>query len=106
MRISDWSSDVCSSDLKLAMKEPLNLIVYGSLMNFPHGFIIVIIRNTIDELLDVSGPRHCTRISLTIPLVNLISACRTDYICKYSKRSEERRGGKECVSTCTSRWST
>src|SRR3546814_12539168 len=24
----------------------------------------------------------------------------------YPRRSEERRGGKECVSTCRSRWST
>src|SRR3546814_6036759 len=59
MRISDWSSDVCSSDLLGIFydKKARFLGASLSLKALPHG------------------------------------------------RSEERRVGKECVSTCRSRWS-
>src|SRR3546814_1543646 len=65
MRISDWSSDVCSSDL-VSDKERLSDA--GSRCRF-------------------TGGQH---------------ACRSD---DPGARSEERRVGKECVSTCRSRWS-
>src|SRR3546814_6951547 len=60
MRISDWSSDVCSSDL----------------------------------------PATTSATSSSPPS----TPCRS---CASSRRarSEERRVGKECVSTCRSRWS-
>src|SRR3546814_7345800 len=61
MRISDWSSDVCSSDLLTAQE--------GELQGL--GF------------------------------ANAIAAMSKDDVI----RSEERRVGKECVSTCRSRWS-
>src|SRR3546814_9775777 len=63
MRISDWSSDVCSSDLK-------------------KGSVVTCTVAAVD-------PR-----GLTISVVLL-----------FRHRSEERRVGKECVSTCRSRWS-
>src|SRR3546814_8519005 len=67
MRISDWSSDVCSSDL-----EPVTRALQA-----PH----------IDKVTcDTGRSRHRWR--------NQMRA-----------RSEERRVGKECVSTCRSRWS-
>src|SRR3546814_9764464 len=62
MRISDWSSDVCSSDLKL-------------------------------------GADHFIQITYR-PSYNEFTFC--EYL---NGRSEERRVGKECVSTCRSRWS-
>src|SRR3546814_5592809 len=62
MRISDWSSDVCSSDL-------LDLMVRRG----------VISESDADQ-------------ALATPLIFRQS------------RSEERRVGKECVSTCRSRW--
>src|SRR3546814_17280181 len=31
--------------------------------------------------------------------------CKARLVCPYHGRSEERRVGKECVSTCRSRWS-
>src|SRR3546814_7200664 len=67
MRISDWSSDVCSSDLMCLLALPGRL-----------------------------------------------PACRADWTRPWASgrhewerppRSEERRVGKECVSTCRSRWS-
>src|SRR3546814_3262088 len=78
MRISDWSSDVCSSDL-LARN---GLKVRG-----------------IEAAPDVGGTWYWNRYP----------GCRLDtesYAYGYFAlvRSEERRVGKECVSTCRSRW--
>src|SRR3546814_1992652 len=66
MRISDWSSDVCSSDLSLAAERRLS--------------------DARDDLLDAKDA--------------IATAAAERQI-----RSEERRVGKECVSTCRSRWS-
>src|SRR3546814_3810655 len=63
MRISDWSSDVCSSDLDGPF--------------FESGFY------PLEAPVD---PFWAIRAGLEL-------------------RSEERRVGKECVSTCRSRWS-
>src|SRR3546814_5661696 len=68
MRISDWSSDVCSSDLReldihfhyFFMRKFWFAYLAKAVVMFPGGF----------------------------------------------GRSEERRVGQECVSTCRSRWST
>src|SRR3546814_14297604 len=81
MRISDWSSDVCSSDLlrqldavgRPALPRPRHLGLHdGRSGCFP----------------DIRQPgRHGPHDRVLSP------------------RSEERRVGKECVSTCRSRWS-
>src|SRR3546814_20776246 len=70
MRISDWSSDVCSSDLPRA---------YGASRSM--------------TLMPV------TRIELSVDWSTNSGAAA------WIGRSEERRVGKECVSTCRSRWS-
>src|SRR3546814_12482024 len=70
LRISDWSADVCSSDLLLFQEAPH--IKDGAIF----GFYMLWITQP-------STPAHPFPIS----------------------RSEERRVGKECVSTCRSRWS-
>src|SRR3546814_20218809 len=94
MRISDWSSDVCSSDLK-ERATPVR-----------------------------PGPIPCTRQPVH-PIARADHAERKEkaiahrigkgFACGLSQnlargiegdiRSEERRVGKECVSTCRSRWS-
>src|SRR3546814_12870952 len=93
MRISDWSSDVCSSDLdrpsptnegarrmvsdtiRRGAVRPLESIALGGMGPDPLPRTLVPMKAT-------SGP---------LPLGD--------------DRSEERRVGKECVSTCRSRWS-
>src|SRR3546814_18462774 len=90
MRISDWSSDVCSSDLK----------PYCSSMNFlPGNEALKQQRNYRTGSGD--GMLQCGKMSdgrIRAPwLVSLPLKGRA--------RSEERRVGKECVSTCRSRWS-
>src|SRR3546814_1790607 len=86
MRISDWSSDVCSSDLdhQLKHKHPSGLI-----RNFPP-------LQTMESLLFGFLWAGWTLLSLS-----LISG----WLFVENLRSEERRVGKECVSTCRSRWS-
>src|SRR3546814_4616458 len=81
MRISDWSSDVCSSDLlALAPAWRKSLAGYG---------------RTADAH---RKPRFPRQPRTAIPPGELSDDDSRD-------RSEERRVGKECVSTCRSRWS-
>src|SRR3546814_11078136 len=96
MRISDWSSDVCSSDL---------VEVDGrSIIDVPN---LVIPDSGITVVAGPSGSgkstllRLCNR--LEVPTRGVIRF-RGDDIASLD-RSEERRVGKECVSTCRSRWS-
>src|SRR3546814_13375803 len=98
MRISDWSSDVCSSDLG-QLKVLWNFL---SITHVRQTFLALIIMLP----LSVISMRHWKNIRLkgmgpTIGKNMLMwkpSASGTI-------RSEERRVGKECVSTCRSRWS-
>src|SRR3546814_2512554 len=78
MRISDWSSDVCSSDLH--RNKRCNIIPRGS-------FTPLKIKNE-----PKCRARWC-------------SDCAASLRPADKRRSEERRVGKECVSTCRSRWS-
>src|SRR3546814_10050491 len=88
MRISDWSSDVCSSDLGLRGDADATGVEHA------HGDLeavaflaqdLVGLDHVIVEL-DLAGGRSAdAELGLG--------------------RSEERRVGKECVSTCRSRWS-
>src|SRR3546814_12322558 len=91
MRISDWSSDVCSSDLAHAAQHRRlrDCVATGEGFGFfrrngrktGHAVSGFICR-------DVSGE----------PGADVSGAASQG-------RSEERRVGKECVSTCRSRWS-
>src|SRR3546814_12561705 len=96
MRISDWSSDVCSSDLAHHSR------------GRPHRGAGDAGRRALQRLADLA--RHdgqpLAALALTVAvlprakgvLLSLIWALRAP------GRSEERRVGKECVSTCRSRW--
>src|SRR3546814_8203211 len=83
MRISDWSSDVCSSDLVMGQPQYM-LILAGE-----HTGTIA-------------------RDGWTKARIREFVFARTQNShahLKRTHRSEERRVGKECVSTCRSRWS-
>src|SRR3546814_14325362 len=96
MRISDWSSDVCSSDLPDA---EIGLFLDADIEFIDDAVLAELLeRLTTDpELLAVSG--H--------PVKDILKKPRKTPIDRFSLiiRSEERRVGKECVSTCRSRWS-
>src|SRR3546814_8350695 len=78
MRISDWSSDVCSSDLLSALGDDAG--------SSPGGDTNIL-------LIGLDSRKAMDGSDLPAEFV-------TDKL-----RSEERRVGKECVSTCRSRWS-
>src|SRR3546814_16041937 len=82
MRISDWSSDVCSSDLRLVVGHCPGVQATA-------------------ERAHVAGVRLARFIGREVgPRVAALVERRLG-----DRRSEERRVGKECVSPCRSRWS-
>src|SRR3546814_20505667 len=85
MRISDWSSDVCSSDLEKkhragGQRDPAAFPVEQSADH----------RHPLKRPCAVRRRWRSGTGTMRSPIRN---------------RSEERRVGKECVSTCRSRWS-
>src|SRR3546814_1862390 len=84
MRISDWSSDVCSSDLSRVSSESSPPNPGPSPAPDP-----------------VPGPNPAVARDSLIRVPSSEAAL----VVKVRPRSEERRVGKECVSTCRSRWS-
>src|SRR3546814_12479001 len=85
MRISDWSSDVCSSDLMGSVTAPERA------------------EDTIAMAKLLFGDEFVENNCVTLNLINANSPMVFDET--MLGRSEERRVGKECVSTCRSRWS-
>src|SRR3546814_18237992 len=103
MRISDWSSDVCSSDLA----DPADRRAWQLYLTPRAGDLLGEMRATADALTAeaTEGLSAAEREQL-IDLVERVRANLSRRICQKEKeRSEERRVGKECVSTCRSRWS-
>src|SRR3546814_21167663 len=116
MRISDWSSDVCSSDLVFVLpfvptgpegaasrlarfrgrEEQIQESLFGwhgiasNLEDFGVGIALAVARTGADQ--------HQLADQIGIAVREALRAA--------AARSEERREGKECVSTCRSRWST
>src|SRR3546814_11826217 len=99
MRISDWSSDVCSSDL-----------FGGKLLKriFPGAYRSPFKRCGPQKVNGAYLSRQCSGAAQYF--ASRSSLCRGAGDSRQGRglsrrRSEERRVGKECVSTCRSRWS-
>src|SRR3546814_13275052 len=105
MRISDWSSDVCSSDLEL-----YGIVPKDTRRPFDIREVIarVVDGSEFDEFKArygktlVTGFAHLHGYPVGIVANNGILFSESAL---KGARSEERRVGKECVSTCRSRWS-
>src|SRR3546814_13154877 len=118
MRISDWSSDVCSSDLTTGRPAYSQFDVA---MTGDGRFVITWIDRI--NILGISALKQQTLdaqryASDGSPIGSVITVYQTDLVAVRTPtvavdgagnfvvaRSEERRVGKECVSTCRSRWS-
>src|SRR3546814_11504895 len=96
MRISDWSSDVCSSDLVVGLSIDLNNLLCGNLGGSVWATSFVWMLNILRTIIHISK-------LFTTP--STVKTTRRSKFFNRFKRSEERRVGKECVSTCRSRWS-
>src|SRR3546814_21176478 len=101
MRISDWSSDVCSSDRGAFVDEEGQGIRAEAAAVGEWGLVrgadaLRIYVAVPDQVGAGEGLRHLAAVEReaieVIPEIGHV-------------RSEERRVGKECVSTCRSRWS-
>src|SRR3546814_11880307 len=97
MRISDWSSDLCSSDLGERAAQWLLILTMTPAVFVPHDFPSVVF--LVVPVL-VWG---AMRSSPYEALAQLLAAL--GFAIPLTTRSAERRVGKECVSTCRSRWS-
>src|SRR3546814_9543400 len=84
LRISDWSSDVCSSDLEDAQ-----------------------LGRDLERLESIKATRARAAADYFRANAERWDEIRSLYVpeSEVEARSEERRVGKECVSTCRSRWS-
>src|SRR3546814_14482977 len=104
MRISDWSSDVCSSDLHelthaTGHAKRLNRDLTNSFGSKDYAR---------EELIAEMGSAFlCAALGIMPTISPLGWECCARTIARSSapRRSEERRVGTECVSTCSSRWS-
>src|SRR3546814_14241083 len=97
MRISDWSSDVCSSDLEglAAVAVPVRLKSGRTVAALNCSSLTRRLDNdnTLQQRAELLQ-RAAQRVSEAVQMIPSLGA-----------RSEERRVGKESVSTCRSRWS-
>src|SRR3546814_12586939 len=109
MRISDWSSDVCSSDLlaggdiaqHAAVRRRLVILGAVGIGDAERDAGQAALAATLEEfcfgLEACEDVRRCALVPVELDVLG-DRAVRID-------RSEERRVGTECVSTCRSRWS-
>src|SRR3546814_13206150 len=113
MRISDWSSDVCSSDLLLRTLFAHDLVDQLNLLIFP-----VVLGKGKRLFESGAAPGAFTLSESKVATTGVIIAAyrRAGEVPTGSfaldepteaeaKRSEERRVGKECANTGRSRWS-
>src|SRR3546814_18368796 len=100
MRISDWSSDVCSSDLVLQVGVRAREFVEALAVEDAH-LAIGHRGHAVRTFLAKRAADEIGRKNDSDDLFATIGGCDD----QLEHRSEERRVGKECVSTCRSRWS-
>src|SRR3546814_19523278 len=128
MRISDWSSDVCSSDLlaalvvapglsEAAIVDALATQIDAAFLPRPLRKVAQLPRNALGKLqrtlllatLGISGAwiANLTALEPYKPYVAMITLPLLGYgfwPVYFKPISEERRVGKECVRKCRSRW--
>src|SRR3546814_10953105 len=100
MRISDWSSDVCSSDLRLP-EGSMSYLNYSDRLNqLPLSVIGTALGTAIlpqiSRYIAQDEPHRAARVQGQAVELSMLRCL---------PRSEERRVGNECVSTFRSRWS-
>src|SRR3546814_16373729 len=95
MRISDWSSDVCSSDLISTDQEDRGVEMFVTIDHDAAARHGISSRDIDNALYNAFGQRTAATIYEELNQYSVILGVR----------SEERRVGKACVGTGRSRWS-
>src|SRR3546814_18376015 len=111
MPISDWSSDVCSSDLPATVRRGLfaSLSALASYFLKARQSLMATKAKSAGKALEATASKRIRKlfgnIHEAVEMPNLVEVQRESYeLFLRPVRSEERRVGKECVSTCRSRW--
>src|SRR3546814_17100397 len=91
MRISDWSSDVCSSDLA-AVEFALGFLGLPVGLDVKGKTVVVLVNDPDWQTKETKGEFNGRAMTY-------YGRWSTKY-----ERQDERRVGKECVSKCRSRW--
>src|SRR3546814_11057934 len=104
MRISDWSSDVCSSDLysqgvPMSLKNPVEMLLQWAKEQPNKPWLYQPANDTWKKYTFAECEAQVRGMATALRKLDLPPGSRI------AIRSEERRVGKECVSTCRSRWS-
>src|SRR3546814_17222435 len=120
MRISDWSSDVCSSDLGIFLVKQAFYCLFDiylintcqkaqpSQINTQHRQSRIPDQSYRIKQSPVTSQAQ-QKLRITRQILMRIKRCalvRPVNLLIAKKRSEERRVGQACDSTCRSRWST
>src|SRR3546814_18330875 len=113
MRISDWSSDVCSSDLirftnDTEHDEPHEMVLFrrNDGVDDPIEDLLALPEDEVMSKVSMAGvvfadaPGSEAAAMLDLEPGSYVAIC----FIPPGGRSAERRGGKECGSTCRSRW--
>src|SRR3546814_21166050 len=104
MRISDWSSDVCSSDLPANQDGvPLRHAVEVRHESFLDLRFIALMREAGVAVVFADKPKYPQIADIT---TDFVYARLRDAREEEAERTEERRVGKEGGSTVRSRWTT
>src|SRR3546814_20808228 len=96
MRISDWSSDVCSSDLIVNHILEAPVATTGQVAKAGFGAFLYL--EVLDASFSFDGVIGAFALSNNLFII-------ANGLGIGAMRSAERRVGKACVSTCRSRWS-
>src|SRR3546814_13576836 len=114
MRISDWSSDVCSSDLMI--RQSVIFDVGRVLFDWDLRHLFAKLIDDRDQLewfvTNVVTPQGHFQHDAGRPLAAMVPGLKAGlpgpaqlndaYAARFNESTEERRVGKECVSTCRS----
>src|SRR3546814_11686967 len=100
LRISDWSSDVCSSDLGVELRRrQLEAVAPGVAVDHREVGVLVAVVEAEPEAEAVG------QADLLLHRLGGMDRGRALVLDPVARRSEERRVGKECVYPCRFRWS-
>src|SRR3546814_20164876 len=100
MRISDWSSDVCSSDLEGTGHADALALTAGELVRIA---LRIQARVEADQLEQLDRPLPRERLALAVQQRDRHHVVDDPLVREEPDRSEERRVGTECVRTGRSR---